>query len=185
MSTVSIEEAQARLPSLIAKLEPGEEVRITEDHRTVARLIGESTPARRPRRPGSAIGRLVVLDDDDDPTRHGEACRRGISSAIPPPWSLRPTPDRPGHRRAGPNPECRQGHRPVRRHKDLVKLVCGRRPGFSTATLADPKADPDGKTDLQEYLEQSDPTGGHLPVRTQRRPLLPAVDTGKGVPPVS
>lgn len=65
MSTVSMQEAQASLPSLIAKLEPGEEVRITEDHRTVARLVGEPAHDRRPRRPGSAIGKLVVLEDDD------------------------------------------------------------------------------------------------------------------------
>ena len=42
MSTVTLEEAQARLPELIARLAPGEELIITRDAQPVARLVGES-----------------------------------------------------------------------------------------------------------------------------------------------
>jgi antitoxin (DNA-binding transcriptional repressor) of toxin-antitoxin stability system len=58
-------EAQARLPELIARLRPGDEVQITRDDEPVARLFAE--PRRRsPRRPGSAVGKLVILSDDDE-----------------------------------------------------------------------------------------------------------------------
>lgn len=65
MTTVTLEEAQANLARLIAKLKPGEEVVITQQDRAVARLLAEPTNARRPRRPGSAIGKLTIVEDDD------------------------------------------------------------------------------------------------------------------------
>lgn len=64
MAHISIEEAQLRLHELIARLQPGEEVQILANDRVVARLIAEA-PARKPRQPGSAVGTLVVLSDDD------------------------------------------------------------------------------------------------------------------------
>ena len=39
MSTISVEEAQAKLPKLIHQLAPGDAVTITENDRPVARLI--------------------------------------------------------------------------------------------------------------------------------------------------
>jgi antitoxin (DNA-binding transcriptional repressor) of toxin-antitoxin stability system len=39
MSTVTIEEAQAKLPEIIAKLAPGEAVVITRDREPVAQLV--------------------------------------------------------------------------------------------------------------------------------------------------
>ena len=49
--------------------------------------------------------------------------------------------------------------------EEEVETVYSRWLDFSTATLADPKADPDGdgKTNLQEYLDRTDPTMGDLP----------------------
>jgi len=65
MSTISVEEAQARLSVLISELKPGEELLITERDQPVARLIAESSKVRKPRQPGSAIGTLTIIKDDD------------------------------------------------------------------------------------------------------------------------
>jgi prevent-host-death family protein len=66
MSTVTLEEAQAKLPELIDKLVPGEEVIITRNEQPVAKLVGQQRPIRQPRRPGSAKGKLVILAEDDE-----------------------------------------------------------------------------------------------------------------------
>ncbi|HZS09825.1 MAG TPA: hypothetical protein VFD58_33675 [Blastocatellia bacterium] len=64
--TITIEEAQAHLPELIAGLVPGQEVLIVQNEQPVAKLIGQHLPARHPRRPGSAQGRLVIHAEDDE-----------------------------------------------------------------------------------------------------------------------
>ncbi|MBR8839679.1 MAG: antitoxin of toxin-antitoxin stability system [Stigonema ocellatum SAG 48.90 = DSM 106950] len=64
MTRIQLAEAQLRLPELIASLQPGEEVQIFSGDRTVARLIAETQPPRQPRQPGSAIGTLVILSED-------------------------------------------------------------------------------------------------------------------------
>ncbi len=66
MPTVTVDEAKVRLTQLIAGLLPGESVQLTDGTRPVARLIAEPAIAQPSRRPGSAIGRLVVISDDDD-----------------------------------------------------------------------------------------------------------------------
>ena len=66
MSTVTVEEAQAKLPELIDKLVPGEEVIITRNEQPVAKLVSQQRPIRKPRRPGSAKGKLVILAEDDE-----------------------------------------------------------------------------------------------------------------------
>ncbi|MBU7585307.1 MAG: antitoxin of toxin-antitoxin stability system [Nostoc sp. TH1S01] len=65
MTRIPLTEAQLRLPELIASLQPGEEVEIMTGDRTVARLIAELPPPRKPRQPGSAIGTLTILSDDE------------------------------------------------------------------------------------------------------------------------
>lgn len=65
-AVISIEEAQAHLAELIAGLQPGEELVITQNERPVARLIAQSREERQPRQPGSAKGKLVILADDDE-----------------------------------------------------------------------------------------------------------------------
>ena len=64
MTRITLTEAQRRLPELIASLQPGEEVQISSGDRTVARLIAELQPPRKPRKPGSAIGTLTMLSED-------------------------------------------------------------------------------------------------------------------------
>ena len=66
MNTVSIEEAQAKLAELIDRLAAGESLVITRNHKPVARLTVEKGPPRRPRQPGSAKGRLAIVEEDDE-----------------------------------------------------------------------------------------------------------------------
>jgi len=63
--TVTIEEAQSRLPDLIARLAAGEELLITSNARPIARLVAAHA-ARKPRKAGSAKGMLTILADDDE-----------------------------------------------------------------------------------------------------------------------
>jgi prevent-host-death family protein len=68
MSTVTIQEAQAKLADLIHKLMPGDEVVITENNQPVAKLVSEQpkpTPGLRPP-PGLGKGCLAIISDDDD-----------------------------------------------------------------------------------------------------------------------
>jgi antitoxin (DNA-binding transcriptional repressor) of toxin-antitoxin stability system len=64
--TITVEQAQAHLKELIGRLAPGEELVITEDQRPVAKIVGQGVPARKPRRRGSAKGKLVMLEEDDE-----------------------------------------------------------------------------------------------------------------------
>ncbi len=62
---LTLAEAQARLPDLVHALSPGEEVEITENNRTVAKLV--ATPAEEPRPiPGRGKGTLIILAEDDE-----------------------------------------------------------------------------------------------------------------------
>ncbi len=65
MPTTTIEDAQARLVAWISKLKPGEELVIIQRNRPVARLVAEPAPANKSRQPGSAIGKLTIVEDDD------------------------------------------------------------------------------------------------------------------------
>jgi antitoxin (DNA-binding transcriptional repressor) of toxin-antitoxin stability system len=66
MSTVTIEEAQARLPELIDRLAPGEELVITRGDQPVAKLVGQARPNRPPRRPGTLRGTVLYMAPDFD-----------------------------------------------------------------------------------------------------------------------
>ena len=65
MVTATIQEAQVRLAALIAQLKPGEELVIIERNRPVARLVAERSETPGPRQPGSAIGKLTIVEDDN------------------------------------------------------------------------------------------------------------------------
>jgi antitoxin (DNA-binding transcriptional repressor) of toxin-antitoxin stability system len=64
MSTVTLEEAQAQLPKLIEQLHPGEEIIITRDQKPIARLVGEGTPERLPRKLGTMKGSVLHMAPD-------------------------------------------------------------------------------------------------------------------------
>ena len=64
---MTIEEAQANLKELIHQMTPGEELIITENQQTVAKLVSE--PASKPRlRPGPGLGKgmITIISEDDD-----------------------------------------------------------------------------------------------------------------------
>jgi antitoxin (DNA-binding transcriptional repressor) of toxin-antitoxin stability system len=64
MSTATIEDVQARLPEILAKLAPGEAVVITRDGTPVARLLPEA-PKGKPVI-GRGKGTLVAYTDDEE-----------------------------------------------------------------------------------------------------------------------
>jgi antitoxin (DNA-binding transcriptional repressor) of toxin-antitoxin stability system len=66
MSTVTLEDAQARLPELIEQLGPGEEVIITRGDQSVARLVGQAPAVRPPRRLGTMQGTVLYVAPDFD-----------------------------------------------------------------------------------------------------------------------
>jgi antitoxin (DNA-binding transcriptional repressor) of toxin-antitoxin stability system len=69
MATVTIQEAQARLPDLIHQLPPGEEIVITENNHPVAKLI--APPAEKPSPlPGRCKGMLTILAEDEEHLEH-------------------------------------------------------------------------------------------------------------------
>ena len=64
--TVTIEEAQAKLKELVHQLALGDEIIITEQHTTVARLRGEvDRPVKRPP-PGLGKGSIIHMATDFD-----------------------------------------------------------------------------------------------------------------------
>ncbi len=68
MTTVTIQEAQAKLADLIHQLAPGDEVVITENDQPVAKLVSERTepkPGLRPP-PGLGKGFITIVSDDDE-----------------------------------------------------------------------------------------------------------------------
>jgi prevent-host-death family protein len=67
MTTVSIQEAQAKLSELIHQLTPDEEVVITEDDQPVARLMPATSQQQRTiRRLGTLRGTVLYMAPDFD-----------------------------------------------------------------------------------------------------------------------
>ncbi|HEX3068900.1 MAG TPA: type II toxin-antitoxin system Phd/YefM family antitoxin [Thermoanaerobaculia bacterium] len=67
MTTISIEEAQAKLPDLIHHLHAGDEVVITENDQPVARLVpAPSESLHKPRQPGMLKGSVLYMAPDFD-----------------------------------------------------------------------------------------------------------------------
>ncbi len=68
MTTVTIEEAQARLPQIIDSLRPGEELMITDHGTPLARVQkAQATHATQLRpAPGLGQGFITVVSDDDE-----------------------------------------------------------------------------------------------------------------------
>jgi antitoxin (DNA-binding transcriptional repressor) of toxin-antitoxin stability system len=65
MTSVTIEEAQARLPELIQQLVPGEELLITQNAQPVAKLIGQPREEPHPVF-GRGRGKVIVVSEDDE-----------------------------------------------------------------------------------------------------------------------
>lgn len=69
MKRITIDEVGNGLRELIANLRPGQDIEITDGGRAVARLVAEPIERRRPRQPGSAVGQLIIVADDDEHLR--------------------------------------------------------------------------------------------------------------------
>ena len=54
------------LPELVSQLESGAEIVITQHQQPVAKLVREQPSLRKPRKAGSAKGKLVILQDDKE-----------------------------------------------------------------------------------------------------------------------
>jgi antitoxin (DNA-binding transcriptional repressor) of toxin-antitoxin stability system len=63
-----IKEAAIRLEELVSRLRPGDEIKLTAEDKSVARIIAE--PAQGPgppyRRGGACKGMLTVISEDED-----------------------------------------------------------------------------------------------------------------------
>ena len=66
LATITVEEAQVNLKDLIHQVAAGQEIIITENQQPVAMLVSAPTPKRPPRKAGSAKGRLMIIQDDDE-----------------------------------------------------------------------------------------------------------------------
>jgi antitoxin (DNA-binding transcriptional repressor) of toxin-antitoxin stability system len=66
MSTITIEEAQARLPQLIDNLKPGGEIVITRNEQPVARLVAEARTQIAQRQLGTLKGTVLHIAPDFD-----------------------------------------------------------------------------------------------------------------------
>lgn len=66
MSSLKVQEAQAKLSELIHSLKPGDEVVITENDQPVARLILAEQRPHIPRRPGTLRGTVKYMAPDFD-----------------------------------------------------------------------------------------------------------------------
>jgi prevent-host-death family protein len=67
-TTITVDEAQAKLKELIHQMAPGEEVIITENQQPVAKLVSEPPKPPRKQRPGPGLckGMITIVSDDDE-----------------------------------------------------------------------------------------------------------------------
>jgi antitoxin (DNA-binding transcriptional repressor) of toxin-antitoxin stability system len=65
MPTVTVEEAQAKLPELIDQLGSGEEIVITRNARPVARLVRQPSEIPHPVF-GRGRGKVIIVSEDED-----------------------------------------------------------------------------------------------------------------------
>lgn len=66
MSSLTVQEAQAKLSELIHNLKPGDEVVITDNDQPVARLVPAEQRRQTPRRPGTLRGTAKYMAPDFD-----------------------------------------------------------------------------------------------------------------------
>jgi antitoxin (DNA-binding transcriptional repressor) of toxin-antitoxin stability system len=66
MPTITLHEAQARLPDIVHRLSSGDEVVITEGDQVVARIVGERRPLRQRPGPGLCKDMMTIVADDEE-----------------------------------------------------------------------------------------------------------------------
>jgi prevent-host-death family protein len=65
-TTITLEEAQARLTDLIDSLSPGEKIVITQDQQPVAKLVSHRPSKSKPRMPGNRKGMINLVAEDEE-----------------------------------------------------------------------------------------------------------------------
>ncbi|MGD1929222.1 MAG: antitoxin of toxin-antitoxin stability system [Leptolyngbyaceae cyanobacterium] len=66
MNQVTVKQVQQHLLELLENLNPGEGVQIVAGEQVIGRLVAEPGAIRQSRKPGSAIGSLIILEEDDE-----------------------------------------------------------------------------------------------------------------------
>ena len=66
LTSITIDEAQASLKDLIHKLNPGQELIITENEQPIAKLISEPQKSQQRPGPGLCKGMITIIADDED-----------------------------------------------------------------------------------------------------------------------
>ncbi|MCY2970016.1 MAG: hypothetical protein NTZ30_05030 [Planctomycetota bacterium] len=66
LTSITIEEAQASLKDLIHKLNPGQELIITENEQPIAKLISEPQKSQQRPGPGLCKGMITIIADDEN-----------------------------------------------------------------------------------------------------------------------
>ncbi|HEV3263067.1 MAG TPA: hypothetical protein VG013_39905 [Gemmataceae bacterium] len=66
-SFIALADVQAQLSEILDRMHPGEQLFVTgSDGHILATFIKEAPPRTTPRQPGSAVGKLVILAEDDE-----------------------------------------------------------------------------------------------------------------------
>ena len=65
-NSIPIEQVQDRLKELVHQLTPGDEILITENDRTVAKLVYEGSPEATRPKPGLGKGSIIFMSPDFD-----------------------------------------------------------------------------------------------------------------------
>ena len=66
-SFLSLAEAQTRLAEVVENMIPGEELFLTINDYPIAKLVRTAyLPTTEPRKPGSAVGKILFMADDFD-----------------------------------------------------------------------------------------------------------------------
>jgi len=64
---IPLTEVQVRLSELLDQMHAGEQLLVTgPDGQILATLVKEPPPRTTPRQPGSAVGKLIIVADDDE-----------------------------------------------------------------------------------------------------------------------
>ena len=65
-TTMAVEDIKVTLPELLDTLTPGDEVILTRNHQTVAKLLSEPAKKRQSRIAGNCKGMITLLVEDDE-----------------------------------------------------------------------------------------------------------------------
>lgn len=66
MTTITLQDAQNRLPQLLHNLQPGEELLILDGDQPLAKIIGQANPVLERPGPGLCKDMITVIADDDE-----------------------------------------------------------------------------------------------------------------------